>query len=73
MQRWPALLNRKEAAEYLGVSASQVSILISSGKLKGVKFFSNSHPKYKKSDLDLFVESLEYGQGHCSATQGSRN
>ena len=67
--RWPALLTRKEAAEYLGVSPSTLSQLISMGRIRGVKLFTGGHPKYKRLDLDELIESLEYVAGFCAATQ----
>lgn len=67
--RWPALLTRNEVAEYLGVSARVVSQLKAAGKIRSVKLFHNSHPMYRRAEIDEFVESLEYGNGFCAATQ----
>lgn len=61
--RWPALMSRKDAAEYLDVSSRYFSDLVAMGKIRGVKFMSNSQPKYKRADLDSLIESMEYGQG----------
>ena len=67
--RWtPGLLSREDAAEYLSVSPRQFSDLIAMGKVKGVKFFANSIPKYKLADLDALIESMEYGQGRDPRT-----
>ena len=70
-ERWPALLTRKEAAEYLSISPTSFSLLIAKGVIRGVKHYQAVRdPKYKRTDLDEYIESLEYGDGHCVATQG---
>ncbi len=68
-ERWPALMTREEAAEYLGIGKSSMSLLIAKGDIRGVKFYANGQPRYKRSDLDELIESLEYGQGECSANK----
>jgi excisionase family DNA binding protein len=69
--RWPALLSRKDAAEYLGISPRSLSQLKAMGKIRSVKILGNGQPYYRRSELDEFVESLEYGDGHCVASQGT--
>ena len=68
-ERWPALLSRKDAAEYLDISPRFFSDLVAMGKIRGVKILANSQPKYKRADLDAFIESMQYGQGE-PVTQG---
>ena len=68
-ERWPALLSRKEAAEYLGVGERSLSTLKAMGLIKSVKMFANAQPKFKRVDLDEYIDSLEYGDGYCAATQ----
>lgn len=66
-ERWPALMSRKEAAEYLGVSDRFFTDLIAQGRIRGVQFEKKGQPRYKRVDLDGLIESLEYGQGVCNA------
>lgn len=65
--RWPALLSRKEAAEYLGVSPAQVSLMKASQQIRSVKF--GTKILYRRSELDELIESLEYGDGYCAAAE----
>lgn len=70
--RWPALLTRKEAAEYLGIGKTSFSNLLARGVIRGVKHWSGARdPKYKRSDLDDYIESLEYGSGQCPTLKGA--
>lgn len=69
-QTQPQLLNRKAAAEYLGVSVSSLSLMKARGEIQTVKLRPTAHPKYKLSDLKQLIDSLERGNGYCAATQG---
>lgn len=65
--RWPALLSRKEAAEYLGISAAQVSLMKANKQIRSVKF--GTKILYRRTELDDLIESLEYGDGYCAASE----
>lgn len=58
-QRWPALMNRKVATEYLGISKTEFDRLLADRKLVRVALRPNADPRYRRSDLDAFLESLE--------------
>lgn len=64
-ERWPALMSRKDAAEYLGVSVSEIRNMKARGQIKSVLPRKGGDPKYRRSDLDQWIESLEYGDGKC--------
>lgn len=56
-ERWPAVLTRKDAAEYLGMSVTTFDELHSEGKLKAVRYVKRL--MYRRSDLDDFILQLE--------------
>lgn len=56
----PALMTREQAAYYLGISPRSVSQLVAEGKLNPVVHNALGHPKFKRSDLDEYIDSLEY-------------
>lgn len=64
-ERWPALLSRAEAAEYLGVSETTISREKAGGRLHSVTI--RGLIKYRRSELDSYIESLPYGDGTCPA------
>lgn len=64
-ERWPALLSRAEAAEYLGCSATTVSRLKAIGHLHTVSV--RGLIKFRRAELDAFIESLPYADGKCPA------
>jgi excisionase family DNA binding protein len=61
-ERWPALLTREEAAEYLGIGITALNSLRASGELKSVRI-REATIRYRKSDLDKLVESLPEESG----------
>ena len=61
-ERWPALLDRRQACEYLQLGESTFKSLRATGRLKSVRI-TNSLIRYRRSDLDRFIESLEEGEG----------
>lgn len=59
--RWPALLKRDEAATYLGIGITKFNGLVASEQVKSVRI--GGMIRYRKTDLDSYVESLEEGRG----------
>lgn len=53
------LFNRQEAAQYLGVSPSTLSSWASSGKFKLSYFRIGKAVRYRKRDLDAFIDSAK--------------
>lgn len=66
-ERWPALLSRAEAADYLGVSETTIAKLKAAEELRSVVL--RSLIKYRRTDLDRFIDDLPYGDGECAANQ----
>ncbi len=58
-ERWPALMKAKDAAEYLGVSTEELRCMRDRGQVTPVRTRSGALPKYRRSDLDEWIESLE--------------
>jgi excisionase family DNA binding protein len=67
--RWPALLKREEAAEYLGVGVTTLNGLRASEQIKSVRVLDGVI-RYRRSDLDEFIERLEEDKGQF---KGKRN
>ena len=58
---WPALMSSAKAAEYLSIGLTQLGRLVSSDQIKPVQIPGNDRDlKYKRSDLDKFIERLSY-------------
>lgn len=55
--RWPALMSKKDAAEYIGVSLTQFNRLIMSGTFIP-KRISDRRIGIRRAELDDFIESL---------------
>lgn len=66
-ERWPGLLTREEAAEYLGCSPSTVSREKAAGRIKSVLL--RGAVKYSREALDAFIRDLPEGDGHCAANE----
>lgn len=64
-ERWPALMSRSEAADYLGVSENTLARLKASEELRSVML--RSMVRFRRSDLDRFIDDLPYGDGDCPA------
>ena len=62
-ERWGALLSRKEACIYLSIRESKFNELVASGHFQGVMVASDRLIRYKKSDLDDFIQRLPTGRG----------
>lgn len=62
-ERWPGLLTKREAAEYLGVSESTIGRMKALGEIKSVRL--RSLVLYRRSDLDAYIEALPEGDGEC--------
>jgi excisionase family DNA binding protein len=65
-ERWPALMSTSDAAEYLGLSESTLRRLRGGGELSSVRV--RGVTRYRRIDLDRFIESLPEGVGE---SQGS--
>ena len=61
-ERWPSLLTTAQACEYLQVGETTLKQLRASKKFASVRI-TKSLIRYRRSDLDRFVESLEEGLG----------
>lgn len=64
-ERWPGLLTRVEAAEYLGVSVETISREKAAGRIKSVRLRDSI--KYRREDLDQYIRDLPEGNGECAA------
>lgn len=51
------LMNRKEAARYLGVSPGTLANWKSNGRVKIPCFFVGRSIRYRKSDLDAYLDA----------------
>lgn len=61
-ERWPSLLDTRQACEYLQVGVSTFQQLRAARKITSVRV-TKSLIRYRRSDLDRFIESLEEGSG----------
>lgn len=65
-ERWPALLTREEAAEYLGCSIETISRLKAAEQIRSVAL-KGSIIRYRRTDLDHLVDNLPFADGDCPA------
>lgn len=65
-ERWPALLSREEAAEYLGCSIETISRLRAAEQIRSVAL-KGSIIRYRRNDLDHLVDNLPFAEGECPA------
>lgn len=66
-ERWPGLMKREEAAEYLGVSPETVSREKAAGKIKSVLL--RGLVRYSREALDAYIRDLPEGDGACAANE----
>lgn len=66
-ERWPALLSKSDAAEYLGIGVTTLNGLRARGELSTVLIGDGRIVRYRRSDLDRFIESLKEGQAKLPA------
>lgn len=64
-ERWPGLMTRREAAEYLGCSIETISREKAAGRIKSVRL--RDAIKYRREDLDQYIRDLPEGNGECPA------
>lgn len=64
-ERWPGLLSKNEAAEYLGVSPKTIGRMKALGQIRSVSL--RGKILYRRSELDAFIDELPYGDGNCPA------
>lgn len=50
------LLNRKQAAEYMGISVSALDRLRAAGELPAVQYRRKGNVRYREEDLRKFIE-----------------
>lgn len=60
-ERWPGLLSREEAANYLGISVETLSREKAAGRIKS-KLLRGKY-LYSREDLDRYIADLPYGDG----------
>ncbi len=60
-ERWPALMSREHACEYLDIGVTLFNGLVASEQIKSVRI--GAAIRYRKTDLDNFVDRLEEGRG----------
>lgn len=61
--RWPALLTKEEACRYLHIGESTLRALRSQRLIRSVRVTNSSLIRYRRSDLDNFVNNLEESEG----------
>lgn len=67
-EAWPALLTPREAAEYLGMGESTLRRM--AAQTRGLKtVVIGNMPKYRRRDLDEFIDRLPEGKGVCRARE----
>lgn len=73
-ERWPALMTTAEACEYLSIGETTLRQLRASRQLPSVTIKGGSLVRFRRSDLDLFIERLPEGIGRCevASVQGER-
>ena len=62
-ERWPALLTAAECCEYLGIGMTKFKELRASRFVESVRIGSGRCIRFRRVDLDRFVESLPTGEG----------
>jgi hypothetical protein len=62
-ERWPALLTQEDACLYLSISATKFKEFKSLGLIRSVLVGSSRLVRYRRADLDQFVDELPDGSG----------
>lgn len=60
---WPALLTESQAANYLGVGIGMLKRMRQREDIKSVRVGERTI-RYRRKDLDKFIDSLPYGVGN---------
>lgn len=68
-ERWPALLTAEDAAEYLSISVKSLHRLRAAERIKAVTIRDGSFIRFRRTDLDAFIDDLPYGNGTCAANE----
>jgi excisionase family DNA binding protein len=68
-ERWPALMSTEDAAEYLGLSVKSLHRLRAAERIKTVTIRDGSFIRFRRTDLDAFIDELPYGNGTCAANE----
>ena len=63
MERWPALLTQSQAADYLSVCEKTLQRLKAAEEIKSVMIRGGSIIRFRRTDLDRFIEELPEGNG----------
>ncbi len=64
-ERWPGLMTRRDAAEYLSVSVETISREKANGNIKSVLL--RGMVMYSREALDNYIQGLPEGNGLCPA------
>jgi len=59
-----SLYNKREAAAILGISTRTFERIVSGGEIQPIKLTAGSL-RYKRSDLEQYIESCQYGRGNA--------
>lgn len=59
-ERWPEVMGKDEACAYLHIGKTDFNHLVNVKKIKQVRHHLQTQPRYKREDLDRYVEQMEY-------------
>lgn len=68
-ERWPALLSVADAAEYLSISTRSLKRLQAAERIRPVTIRDGSFLRFRRTDLDRFIDDLPFGSGTCAANE----
>lgn len=66
-ERWPGLLTKEQACEYLGIGETKLTSLRASEQIKSVRI-GERIIRYRKTDLDRFIDELAEEIGEFQGT-----
>lgn len=62
-ERWPELMTRAQAAEYLAMSETSFDSPRQLAKLRSVKIPNTSMIRFRRWEIDKWIDTLPYGEG----------
>lgn len=62
-ERWPALMTAEDAQAYLSISETKFKELRTVGVIRSVRVGSDRLIRYRRADLDTFIDGLPDGSG----------
>jgi len=65
---YPELLTRDEAARYLGLKPQTLAVWASTGRYELPFIRAGRYVRYRKQDLDRWLDSRVFKQGHSMET-----